>query len=73
MDNGQEPATRQDLANVRREIGDVRQELRQDIAILRSEMNHQYDDLKETMRDIQTEMMKAFYSFAELNQNHSSQ
>jgi hypothetical protein len=50
MDNGHEPATKQDLA------------------ILRSEMSHQFDDLKETFRDSQTELLKAFYSFAESNQ-----
>jgi len=57
MDNGHEPATKQDVAIVRQEV-----------AILRSEMSHQFDDLKGTFRDSQTELLKAFYSFAESNQ-----
>jgi hypothetical protein len=28
-------------------------------------MQHQYDDLKETLRDVQTELLKAFYNFAQ--------
>jgi hypothetical protein len=66
MDNGHEPATKQDLA-------EVRQELRQDMAILRSEMNHQFDDLKEAFRDTQTELLKAFYSFTESNRQRVTQ
>jgi hypothetical protein len=46
---------------------------KQDLQILRSEMNHQYDDLKETIRDVQTEMLKAFYSFAESNQKRMAE
>ena len=42
MDNGQQPATKQDVADA-------------------------VDRVVETMRDIQTEILKAFYSFAESN------
>jgi hypothetical protein len=31
-------------------------------------MQHQYDDLKETIRDSETKLLKAFYSFAESDQ-----
>ena len=47
MDNGNEPATKQDLQ------------------IMRSDFQHAFDDLKETLRDVQTELLKAFYAFAQ--------
>ena len=53
MDNGHEPATKADL-----------QELAQQ---LRSEFQHGFDDLKETMRDGQTELLRAFYNYAQSN------
>jgi len=61
MDNGNEPATKQDIAQ-------LRSETKQDIAQLRSEMQHQYDDLKETLRDNETRLLQAFYTYAESNQ-----
>ena len=36
-----------------------------DIAQLRSEFPHGFDDLKETMRDGQTELLRAFYNYAQ--------
>jgi hypothetical protein len=57
MDNGNEPATKADVA-----------EVKQDLAMLRAEVRHQYDDLKETLRDGETKFLKAFYTFAESNQ-----
>jgi hypothetical protein len=57
MDNGNEPATKADVA-----------EVKQDLAMLRAEVRHQYDDLKETLRDGETKLLKAFYTFAESNQ-----
>ena len=66
MDNGNRPATKDDLALLRSELKQdvalLRSELKQDIAILRSETQHMYDDLKESLRDNQTELLKAFYS-----------
>ena len=56
MDNGNEPATKADVA-----------EVKQDLAMLRAEVRHQYDDLKETLRDGETKLLKAFYTFAESN------
>jgi hypothetical protein len=51
MENGHEPATKADLT----QLGDQ----------LRSEFQHGFDDLKETLRDVQTELLRAFYSFAQ--------
>lgn len=80
--DGNEPATKQDLANLRTELKadqeqlrselkadqeQLRSELKADQEQLRSEFHHGFDDLKETMRDIQTDMLKAFYNFAESN------
>jgi len=39
--------------------------LRTELGRTRSEFRHEYDDLKETVRDVQTELLKAFYSFAQ--------
>jgi hypothetical protein len=60
---------KQDIASLRAElkqdIASVRTELKQDIEQNRSEFQHGFDDLKETLRDVQTELLKAFYSFAQ--------
>jgi hypothetical protein len=58
MENGHEPATKADLTT-------LGEELRSEMDQLRSEFQHGFDDLKETMRDMQTEMLKAFYGFAQ--------
>jgi len=47
MDNGQEPATKQDVIDAVKACEEL---------------------VVETMRDIQTEILKAFHSFAETNQ-----
>ena len=76
MDNGNAPATKKDLENVRSEVKqdleNVRSELKQDIEnvkqeieMSRSEFHHGFDDLKEALRDSQTELLKAFYNFAQ--------
>jgi hypothetical protein len=51
MEDGNEPATKQDLDRLGGQ--------------LRSEFQHGFDDLKETLRDVQTELLKAFYAFAQ--------
>ena len=61
MENGQEPAPKQDGA--KQDIAD----LRQDFAMIRSEMQHMREDLIERLADMEATMVKAFYSFAELN------
>lgn len=59
MDNGNEPATKNDLAA-------VRDELKNDLAAVR-------DELMEAVRDSETKLLKAFYTFAESNQQRISQ
>jgi predicted nucleic acid-binding Zn-ribbon protein len=62
MDDFDTPATKRDL----NELGaQLRSDLEERTAQLRSEFQHGYDDLKETLRDNQTELLKAFYSFAQ--------
>jgi septal ring factor EnvC (AmiA/AmiB activator) len=58
MDNGHEPATKADLEQLRSEIKENAEQLR-------SEFHHGFDELKESLRDVQTELLKAFYSFAQ--------
>ena len=53
MDDSNAAATKADL----RELAEQ----------LRSEFQHGFDDFKEAFRDSQTELLKAFYSFAEGN------
>jgi hypothetical protein len=68
MDDQNAPATKGDVAGLRAELKQdivgLRAELKQDIEQVRSEFNHGFDDIRETMRDGQTELLKAFYSFA---------
>jgi len=61
MENGGQPATKQDIAELRSEL---QSEIRQNSDQLRSEFQHGFDDLKESLRDVQTELLRAFYSFA---------
>ena len=72
MENGHEPASKQDVAllrsEVRSEFAQVRSEMEQvrsEMEQLRSEVHHGYDDLKETMRDVQTEILRAFYGYTQ--------
>lgn len=62
MDDATAPATKRDLADARAEL---KADIAETSAMLRAEMHHQYDDLKETIRDVQTEMLKAFYNYAQ--------
>ena len=75
--DGHEPATKQDLADVetrlRQEMTAVESRANERHEMLRSELHHAFDHLREDMRDIQTELLKAFYSFTESNQQRSSQ
>jgi hypothetical protein len=58
--NGNSPATKHDLEELR---SDVKQDLEQ----LRSEVNHVHDDLVERISDSETRLLQAFYSFADSN------
>jgi hypothetical protein len=62
MENENTPATKADLVA-----------LDEKLEMLRSETTHQYHDLREAIRDSQTEMLKAFYNFAESNNKRVAQ
>lgn len=77
------PATRGDIDDLHREtkeqiadlhtevkqqITDLRTEMKEQIDMVRSEIHHIYDDLRETIHDGQTNLLQAFYSFAQSNQ-----
>ncbi len=67
MEDLNQPATKGDLKELRMLTkGDVA-ELKGDIDLLRSEVNHQYRDLVERIADSQTELLKAFYGYAQGN------
>ena len=59
MENGTQPATKQDLAEVRTEM--------------ENRMQAMEDRLIEAFRDSQTELPNAFYSFTESNRQRVSQ
>ena len=75
MNNGQSPATKQDLA-------DLRTELKQDLAAQKKDLleaireaNDQLkvelkEELLEAMHDIETHLLKAFYGYTESTQRH---
>jgi hypothetical protein len=71
MEDRNMPATKADLEglevrlNGRAEALEGR--LNERIEILRSEMQYSLQDMTEAMRDGQTEVLKAFYSFAQSN------
>jgi hypothetical protein len=65
------PATKGDIVDLDVRIEDLDQrvaDLDQRIEMLRTEVQHGYNDLREAIRDTQTEVLRAFYSFA---QTHS--
>src|SRR5450759_2324208 len=75
-DDRNDPATKADITTVNGRIDMLRSDvngridmLRSDvnerIDMLRSEFQHSFDELKETMRVAQTELLKAFYNYAQ--------
>jgi hypothetical protein len=60
MEDRNAPATKGDLI-------DLESRIEESIEILRSEINHQYRELVERISDTQTELLRAFYSFAQTN------
>jgi hypothetical protein len=74
MENGHEPATKQDLGEVegrlRAEMGELEGRLE---TRLRAEIKSSEEHVIETMRDIQTELLKAFYGFTESNRQRVAQ
>jgi ElaB/YqjD/DUF883 family membrane-anchored ribosome-binding protein len=76
MENGSQPATKADLGELRGEVEQFRSEVKQEFAQFRSEVkqefeqvrsefHHEFDDLRETIRDSQTEILRAFYGYAQ--------
>ena len=71
MEDRNAPATKGDLADLesrlKGDLTDLESRFNEKIEILRSEMNHQYRELVERISDTQTEVLRAFYSFAQTN------
>ncbi len=86
MENGEQPATRRDIERVEQHIERVEQRIErveqrieqleqrveQGFEQVRAEMNHGYNDLVERITDSETRLLKAFYSFAEINNKRLS-
>lgn len=62
MENGNQPATKQDIAEVRTEL-----------KAMDDRMKAMEDRLIEAFRDSQTELLKAYYNFTESNRQRVSQ
>jgi DNA repair exonuclease SbcCD ATPase subunit len=66
MEDPDAPATKGDLAEVKGELMAQTEQLR-------SEVNHMCNDLVERIADAETRLLKAFYNFAESNQQRLAQ
>jgi len=71
MDDKNAPASKGDIADLRSElkadIAQLRAEAKENTAQLRSEISHGYNDIVERIHDAQTELLKAFYGYAQGN------
>jgi hypothetical protein len=67
MNNGTEPATKQDIAEIRAELKVMDDRMKAMEDRLDDRMRAMEDRLVEAFRDSQTELLKAFYSFTESN------
>ncbi len=71
MDNGRQPATKQDLANLKKEL---QQGTKQDLAKLqqatKQDLAKVKEELAEAIHDAETRLLKAFYAYAEAAQKH---
>jgi hypothetical protein len=69
--NGDSPATKHDLGELRSELkqdlAQLRSDVKQELEQMRSEANHMHDDLVERIRDGETRLLQAFYSYADSN------
>jgi 4-hydroxyphenylpyruvate dioxygenase-like putative hemolysin len=70
MANGSEPATKADLNRVEEKLG---ADLNRFEEQLRSEFQRGCDHLAEAIHDSETRLLKAFYTFAESNQQRLTQ
>ena len=62
--NGNEPATKADLAAVKADLAAVEERLNGTIEQLRGEVNHGYRDLVERISDSETRVLNAIYDLA---------
>jgi len=60
MDNGRQPATKQDLSNLKKELQEA---TKHDLGSLE-------EKLLEAIHDSETRLLKAFYAYAEAAQKH---
>jgi DNA anti-recombination protein RmuC len=58
-------ATHQDIGQLRTDVEQLRSETKQGMEQQRAEFHHEFDELRETMRDGQTEILRAFYGYAQ--------
>ncbi len=85
MDNGRQPATRQDLADLEKRLTDsftAKFATKQDLAELEKRLTDGFtaklatdladleQRLREAIHDSETKLLTAFYAFAESNQRH---
>jgi 4-hydroxyphenylpyruvate dioxygenase-like putative hemolysin len=70
MANGNEPATKADLNRVEEKLGAGLNRVEEQ---LRSEFQHGFDHLAEAIHDSEMRLLKAFYTFAESNQQRLTQ
>ena len=64
MDDRNAPATKGDIIDLK-----LDEKLNEKLEQLPSEMNHGYRDILERVADGETRLLKAFYDFAQSNQN----
>ena len=63
MNNGQAPATKQDLAELKKELLAANDRLKVELK----------EELLEAMHDIETHLLKGFYGYTESTQKHLNQ
>ena len=68
MENRDAPATKGDIADVSEKLDQLRSDTNEKFDQLRSEMGHQYNDVVERIADSQTQLLRAFYDFAQSDQ-----
>ena len=67
MEDPNAPATKGDLVDIKAELKADIANLNEKMEQLRSEVNHGYADIVERIHDTQTELLKAFYGYAQGN------
>ena len=65
--NGNEPATKTDVAELRTDLATLETRINERHEILRSEMQHMYDALVERIAGSEKKVLLAFYNIADSN------